>query len=46
VMVNDSWQEVQRPEDVPRMLENLRKHGEAALTGCHWVVERHEGDGR
>lgn len=40
VMVNDAWQELQRPEDVPALLERLRAHGEAALTGCHHVVER------
>jgi NADH-quinone oxidoreductase E subunit len=40
VMVNDTWQELQRPEDIPRMLENLRVHGEAAMTGCHHVVEK------
>jgi len=40
VMVNDAWQEVQRPEDIPRLLESLRAHGEAALTGCHLVIEK------
>ena len=40
VMVNDTWQELQRPEDVPKMLEDLRTRGEAALTGCHLVVEQ------
>ena len=40
VMVNDAWQEHQRPEDVPRLLDDLRTRGEAALTGCHHVVER------
>ena len=39
VMVNDAWQELQRPEDVPKLLEALRTHGETALTGCHHVVE-------
>jgi NADH-quinone oxidoreductase E subunit len=39
VMVNDSWQELQRPEDVTKLLEDLRAHGEAALTGCHLMVE-------
>jgi NADH-quinone oxidoreductase E subunit len=41
VMVNDAWQELQRPEDVPKMLEDLRARGESALTGCHLVVEKH-----
>jgi NADH-quinone oxidoreductase subunit E len=39
IMVNDAWQELQRPEDIPKLLEGLRAHGEAALTGCHHVVE-------
>jgi NADH-quinone oxidoreductase E subunit len=40
IMVNDAWQERQRPEDVSQLLENLRTRGEAALTGCHHVVEK------
>jgi NADH-quinone oxidoreductase subunit E len=40
VMVNDAWQENQRPEDVGRLLEDLRTRGEAALTGCVHIVER------
>lgn len=39
VMVNDAWQENQRPEDVGRLLDDLRTRGEAALTGCVHVVE-------
>ena len=39
IMVNDAWQEHQRPEDVKRLLEELRTRGEAALTGCHHVIE-------
>jgi NADH-quinone oxidoreductase subunit E len=39
VMVNDAWQEHQRPEDVGRWLNDLRTRGEAALTGCVHVVE-------
>ena len=38
VMVNDAWQEVQRPEDVGRLLAELRTKGEDALTGCHHRV--------
>jgi hypothetical protein len=38
-MVNDSWHENQRPEDVGRLLDDLRTRGEAALTGCVHVVE-------
>ena len=40
IMVNDAWQEHQRPEDVKRLLDDLRTRGEAALTGCHHVIER------
>ncbi len=40
IMVNDAWQERQRPEDVPKLLDELRAHGEAALTGCHLIVEK------
>jgi NADH-quinone oxidoreductase E subunit len=40
IMVNDAWQELQRPEDIPKLLEDLRIRGEAALTGCHHVVEK------
>jgi NADH-quinone oxidoreductase subunit E len=40
IMINDAWQEHQRPEDVKRLLDDLRSRGEAALTGCHHVVER------
>jgi NADH-quinone oxidoreductase subunit E len=39
VMVNDAWQENQRPEDVGRLLDDLRTRGEAALTGCVHVIE-------
>lgn len=40
IMVNDAWQERQRPEDIPALLEHLRTHGETGLTGCHLVVEK------
>jgi len=40
VMINDAWQEQQRPEDVKKLLDDLRTGGEAALTGCHHVVEK------
>ena len=39
VMVNDAWQENQRPEDVGRLLDDLRSRGEAALSGCVHVIE-------
>jgi NADH-quinone oxidoreductase subunit E len=40
IMINDAWQEHQRPEDVKRLLDDLRARGEAALTGCHHIIER------
>jgi NADH-quinone oxidoreductase subunit E len=40
IMVNDAWQELQRPEDIGTLLDDLRTHGEAALTGCHHVIEK------
>ncbi len=39
IMINDAWQEHQRPEDVKQLLDDLRARGEAALTGCHHVIE-------
>jgi NADH-quinone oxidoreductase E subunit len=41
VMVNDVWHECQKPEDVRTLIDDLRAKGDAALTGCHHVVERH-----
>ncbi len=40
VMVNDGWHECLRPEDASRLIDDLRARGEAALSGCHHVVER------
>ncbi len=40
IMVNDDWQECQRPEQVGQLLDGLRTRGLAALTGCHHVVEK------
>ena len=39
-MVNDAWHELQKPEDVGKLLDDLRAKGEPALTGCRHVVER------
>jgi NADH-quinone oxidoreductase subunit E len=39
VMVNESWHERQQPETVRALLDDLKRRGEAALTGCHLVVE-------
>ena len=40
VMVNDAWHECLKPEDAGRLLDDLRTQGEAALSGCHHVIER------
>jgi NADH-quinone oxidoreductase E subunit len=40
VMVNDAWHESLEPEDVAKLIDDLRAHGEAATTGCHHVVEK------
>jgi NADH-quinone oxidoreductase E subunit len=40
VMVNDAWHECLRPDDVPKLIDDLRARGEVVLTGCHHVVER------
>ncbi len=39
VMVNDAWHECLRPEDASKLIDALRTRGEAALSGCHLVVE-------
>jgi NADH-quinone oxidoreductase E subunit len=39
VMVNDAWHECLKPEDASRLLDDLRARGDAALSGCHHVVE-------
>jgi len=41
VMVNDAWHECLKPEDASRLLDDLRARGEAALSGCHHVIEGH-----
>jgi NADH-quinone oxidoreductase subunit E len=47
VMVNNEhWQEGQGPEDAARLIDALREHGEAALTGCHLDVEHAQAGGR
>jgi NADH-quinone oxidoreductase subunit E len=40
VMVNDAWHECVAPASVPGLIDDLRARGEAALSGCHHVVER------
>jgi NADH-quinone oxidoreductase E subunit len=39
VMVNDSWHECLKPGDVSKLVDDLRARGDAALSGCHHVVE-------
>jgi NADH-quinone oxidoreductase E subunit len=43
VMVNDAWHECLKPEDAAKLVEDLRTRGEAALSGCHHVVEKSRG---
>jgi NADH-quinone oxidoreductase E subunit len=43
VMVNDAWHECQSPEDAGKLVDDIRARGEAALSGCHHVVERTRG---
>src|SRR6059036_2132397 len=40
VMVNDAWHECLQPEDAAKLVADLRARGEAALSGCHLVVEK------
>jgi NADH-quinone oxidoreductase E subunit len=39
VMVNDAWHECLSPDDASRLIDDLRARGEAAVSGCHLVVE-------
>ncbi len=39
VMVNDAWHECLKPEDASKLIDDLRARGEAALSGCHHVIE-------
>jgi NADH-quinone oxidoreductase E subunit len=40
VMVNEGWHECLKPEDAPRLLDDIRARGEAALSGCFHRVEK------
>jgi NADH-quinone oxidoreductase E subunit len=41
VMINNEhWHERVRPEDVGRLIEEIKTKGNAAYTGCHLKVER------
>ena len=35
VMINDAWHELQSPETVGRLVDQLREQGEVVLSGCH-----------
>jgi NADH-quinone oxidoreductase subunit E len=43
LMVNDAWHECLNPEDVRRLLDDLRARGERALSGCRHELERVSG---
>jgi NADH-quinone oxidoreductase E subunit len=44
VMVNNEhWHENVKPEDVGRLVDDIKAKGQAALTGCHLHVERQNG---
>jgi NADH-quinone oxidoreductase subunit E len=40
VGVNDHWHECQRPDDVQALIDGIRTHGAASLTGCYLKVEK------
>jgi len=46
VMVNDAWHENLQPDAAAKLIDDLRARGEAALSGCHHVVERRNGGQR
>ena len=40
VMVNDAWHECLKPDDAVKLVDDLRRRGEAAVSGCHLMIER------
>jgi NADH-quinone oxidoreductase subunit E len=40
VMVNDAWHECLQPDEAAALVDDIRARGEAALSGCHHVIER------
>jgi len=41
VMVNNEhWHEKVRPEDVSKLVDDIKAKGEKAFSGCHLEVER------
>ena len=43
VMVNDAWHECLTPDEASRLIDDLRAHGDQALSGCHHAVEKRRG---
>jgi NADH-quinone oxidoreductase E subunit len=37
---NEHWHENVRPEDVAKLVDDIKAQGEKALSGCHLVVEK------
>ncbi len=40
IMVNDAWHECHKPEDAGKLIDDLGARGEAAVSGCHHLIER------
>jgi NADH-quinone oxidoreductase E subunit len=40
VLVNDCWHECVKPDAAPRLVDDLKARGEAALSGCHLKIEK------
>ena len=40
LMVNDHWHECLKPGEASRLVDDLRSRGVAALSGCHWKIEK------
>ena len=40
VMVNDAWHEGLTPERASKLVDDLKTRGEAAVSGCHLLIER------
>jgi NADH-quinone oxidoreductase E subunit len=43
VMVNDAWHECLTPDEASRLVDDLRAHGDKALSGCHHAIEKRRG---
>jgi NADH-quinone oxidoreductase E subunit len=40
LMVNDEWHECLKPGSVTTLVEDLRRRGLGAVSGCHWNIEK------